>query len=352
MGWTRTRRDPNGRVVEVATFPGATPPAPWTPNYAGTPTGVTTMDYSGGNTVVTTDPAGIRRRTRSDGLGRLVEVVEDPGPGSDRLAYATVYGYDQGDQLTQVTQTRKAAGVADATQTRTFAYDSLGRLQTATNPESGPTGYTYDANGNVTLVTLSDGVTRSYEYNGRNQVTRKSYSPATTPATIYCYDGKTGGEGVYGVRQRNRGCGTWPADRSGDEGGHGSSGRGAGDQLHGFRLDGAGGEQRAVGGWGGSTRWGTGICWAGRGSIVVYPSGRRVNYAYDGAGRAEKTWTGAAGSTCSGGGVLCQRGNLYGGRSDAGGHVRDAGADLGLQFEAAGGAHHGHAGQYGEVEAG
>ena len=190
MGWTRTRRDPNGRVVEVATYPGATPPAPWTPNYAGTPTGVTTMDYSGGNTVVTTDPAGIRRRTRSDGLGRLVEVVEDPGPGSDRLAYATVYGYDQGDQLTQVTQTRKAAGVDDATQTRTFAYDSLGRLRTATNPESGPTGYTYDANGNVTLVTLSDGVTRSYEYNARNQVTRKSYSPATTPATIYCYDGR------------------------------------------------------------------------------------------------------------------------------------------------------------------
>ena len=277
------------------------------------------MDYSGGNTVVTTDPAGIRRRTRSDGLGRLVEVVEDPGPeGSDRLAYATVYGYDQGDQLTQVTQTRKAAGVADTTQTRTFAYDSLGRLQTATNPESGPTGYTYDANGNVTLVTLSDGVTRSYEYNARNQVTRKSYSPATTPATIYCYDGKTGGEGVYGMRQRDRGCGTWPADRSGDEGGHGSSGRGAGDQLHGLGLDGAGGEQRAVGGWA-AVRAGVRVS-AGRAAGVRGVSERA-------AGELRVRRSGAGGEDVGGGGgidmqrggVLCQRGKLYGGRSDADG---------------------------------
>ena len=278
--------------------------------------------------------------------------MEDPGPeGSDHLAYSTVYGYDQSDQLTQVRQTRKAAGVADTTQTRTFAYDSLGRLQTATNPESGPTGYTYDANGNVTLVTLSDGVTRSYEYNARNQVTRKSYSPATTPATIYCYDGKLaakestvcGNVTVGAALGRLTGVGT-------------KVGTGAPAEALVTNYTGLDWMGRVVS----SEQWVDGRQYAlaygyllgGPREYVVYPSGRRVNYAYDGAGRAEKTWTGGGGIDVQRGGVLCQRGNLYGGRSDAGGHVRDAGADLGLQFEAAGGAHHGHAGQYGEVEAG
>ena len=298
------------------------------------------------------DPAVIQRRTRSDGLGRLVEVVEDPGPeGSDHLAYSTVYGYDQSDQLTQVRQTRKAAGVADATQTRTFAYDSLGRLRTATNPESGPTGYTYDANGNVTLVTLSDGVTRSYEYNARDQVTRKSYSPATTPATIYCYDGRLaakestvcGNVTVSTALGRLTGVGT-------------KVGTGAPAEALVTNYTGLDWMGRVVS----SEQWVDGRQYAlaygyllgGPREYVVYPSGRRVNYAYDGAGRAEKTWAGAAGSTCSGAGCYASEVSYTAGGAMRTGHVRDAGADLGLQFEAAGGAHHGHARQYGEVEAG
>ena len=36
-----------------------------------------------------------------------------------------------------------------ASKTRTFVYDSLSRLYSATNPESGTTLYRYDANGNL-----------------------------------------------------------------------------------------------------------------------------------------------------------------------------------------------------------
>ena len=60
------------------------------------------------------------------------------------LAYNTAYTYDPLDNLLTVTQ-----GV----QTRTFVYSSLSRLRSATNPESGTTHYCYDAAGNLTSRT-------------------------------------------------------------------------------------------------------------------------------------------------------------------------------------------------------
>jgi YD repeat-containing protein len=39
---------------------------------------------------------------------------------------------------------------AQGSQTRSFAYDSLGRLTSATNPESNTTTYLYDASSNLT----------------------------------------------------------------------------------------------------------------------------------------------------------------------------------------------------------
>ena len=60
------------------------------------------------------------------------------------LAYNTAYTYDPLDNLLTVTQ-----GV----QTRTFVYSSLSRLRSATNPESGTTHYCYAAAGNLTSRT-------------------------------------------------------------------------------------------------------------------------------------------------------------------------------------------------------
>ena len=66
---------------------------------------------------------------------------------------ATSYGYNALDNLTRVTQ---------GAQTRTFAYDSLSRLTSAANPESGAIAYTYDNNGNLTQRTDARGVVTAY----------------------------------------------------------------------------------------------------------------------------------------------------------------------------------------------
>jgi YD repeat-containing protein len=75
-----------------------------------------------GETINVTDQWGRERWARSDALGRLVEVAEpDPG-GNGTLssgALFTTYTYDALDRLVQVNQ---------GAQTRSFRYDSLGRL--------------------------------------------------------------------------------------------------------------------------------------------------------------------------------------------------------------------------------
>ncbi len=62
----------------------------------------------------------------------------------------TSYGYDLLGNLRNVTQ----SGVTGETpRIRSFVYDSLSRLASATNPETGTIGYSYDANGNVKTKT-------------------------------------------------------------------------------------------------------------------------------------------------------------------------------------------------------
>ncbi len=47
-------------------------------------------------------------------------------------------------------------------QTRSFAYDTLKRLQTATNPESGTVSYAYDNVGNLTSKQDNRGFITTY----------------------------------------------------------------------------------------------------------------------------------------------------------------------------------------------
>ena len=102
MGWTVTTRDAMGRVTQSSTYGGATVPGPWTSGYSTPAKGTSTVAYSAEWTTVG-DQAGKKRKNRVDGLGRLVEGVEDP----DSLAYSTTYGYDHRDALTTAKQTRK-----------------------------------------------------------------------------------------------------------------------------------------------------------------------------------------------------------------------------------------------------
>jgi RHS repeat-associated protein len=163
--WTTISFDALGRVISVTT-----------PDNAAVST-----SYSG-NTVTVTDQAGKKRKSVTDGLGRLREVYEDPTPGP--LNYLTSYDYDALGNLTNVIQ---------GAQTRTFAYDSLSRLRSATNPEvSTPQGvpipvtYLYDDNGNLLVKTDARGVSAHYDYDALNRITRRWYNgSSSTSATTH-----------------------------------------------------------------------------------------------------------------------------------------------------------------------
>jgi RHS repeat-associated protein len=145
--------------------------------------------YSG-NTSTVTDQAGKVRKAQTDGLGRLTSVWEDP----NGLNYQTVYTYDGLNNLLSVLQ--------NGSRQRTFTYDSLSRLEQASNPESGTTCYApysggacqyqnapgYDGDGNPLTKTDARGITTNYTYDTHNRLTGKTYTDST-PAVSYYYDG-------------------------------------------------------------------------------------------------------------------------------------------------------------------
>lgn len=153
------------------------------------PDGSVTCTVYAGNQTVVKDPAGKWRSSFTDGLGRLTKVIESPtannscGTNNSPLNWETVYGYDVQDRLTSVDQ-----GDRD----RSFAYDTLGRLTSASNPESGTITYSYDPAGNV--VSRSDGrFSTSMVYDAGSRIQSKSYTDPQTPAVTYCYDGESSG---------------------------------------------------------------------------------------------------------------------------------------------------------------
>src|SRR5581483_5017495 len=163
----------------------------------------TSYDQASGNTICTTvtDESGKSRKSCSDGFGRLVKVLEDPG-ASPHFNYETDYAYDVLGNLTCAVQKgtdatlfSTCAAAPAAWRPRSFVYDSLSRLTSATNPESGTTTYTYDANGNLATKTApvsnqtgTATVTTTYTYDALNRLTGKSYSDGTTPAAFFAYD--------------------------------------------------------------------------------------------------------------------------------------------------------------------
>ena len=179
MGWTRSRNDKAGRNISVEAFSGATLPAPWGTNSSSTGTMLTSYD---GNATTVMDQAGKVRRSIKDGLGRLSRVDEPNSSGAlgslSSPNQPTSHAYDAVDNLTSVSQ-----GV----QTRTFVYDSLKRLTSASNPESGNLTYTYDNNSNLTSRVDARSITTNYVYDSLNRVTSRTYSDGT-PAVTYTYD--------------------------------------------------------------------------------------------------------------------------------------------------------------------
>ncbi len=151
-----------------------------------------TFSYSG-NAVTFTNEVGNQWRRTSDALGRL-SVVLEPSGSSSLPAMETDYGYDALGNLVSVKQKGQSQNSSGAT-TRSFTYDSLSRLISASNPETGTIGYAYDANGNVQAKTDARGVLTNYSYDPLNRLISKTYSndPSNTPSSCYQYDTRIGG---------------------------------------------------------------------------------------------------------------------------------------------------------------
>lgn len=131
-----------------------------------------------GQTTRVVDAWGRERWGRKDAFGRVVEIIEPNPDGNGAVATGglqTTYSYNVLDKLTGVTQ---------GNQTRSFNYDSLGRLtqqklaeQSATLTSAGlyvgvggagaqwSDVFTYDTRSNLTSRTDARGVKTTYNYN-------------------------------------------------------------------------------------------------------------------------------------------------------------------------------------------
>lgn len=148
--------------------------------------------------------AGKMRRSVTNALGHLIR-VDEPTTGSDPLGpvstpnQPTYYEYDTLNNLTKVKQ---GGTFENPQQQRSFTYDALSRLQSASNPESGTINYVYDNNGNLTQKTDARGVQTAFIYDALNRVKQRNYSAPsglanyqTAPDVTYFYDAVTNAKG-------------------------------------------------------------------------------------------------------------------------------------------------------------
>jgi RHS repeat-associated protein len=147
-----------------------------------------------------------RKQSEYDSLGRLTsvcEVTSATGSGtcaqtSTPTGYWTEYSYDALNHLTGVIQNAQSSG---STQTRSYAYDDLGRLTSETNPESAMTTYTYDTDttcgtskGDLVKKVDAVGNTTCYAYDALHRITSATYSgpyATNTPSRFFVYDAAT-----------------------------------------------------------------------------------------------------------------------------------------------------------------
>jgi YD repeat-containing protein len=131
------------------------------------------------------DENGNRWQRTSNGLGQMVEVSEPNGANAS-ASMETDYAYNPLSDLLSVVQ-NGVSGTDTPRITRSFSYDSLSRLSTANNPETGSVIYLYDANSNLSSKTDARGITTSYGYDALNRIVSKTYSNDSSGTPISCF---------------------------------------------------------------------------------------------------------------------------------------------------------------------
>lgn len=128
LEWTANTYDVAGRVWKVTTPDGA---------FVETNYGLATSGANIGTSVTVKDQALKEGRSITNALGQLIRVDEPDVNNSGQLGSVdaphqpTYYEYDT---LSNLTKVKQGGTLANPVQTRTFVYDSLSRLKSATNP--------------------------------------------------------------------------------------------------------------------------------------------------------------------------------------------------------------------------
>lgn len=231
-----------------------------------------------GNCTTVTDQASKKRESCVDSLGRRIKVFEPDASGS--LVIESDFQYDILGNLicvvqkgTDATAFTNCASASANWRPRSATYDSLSRILTATNPETGTLTYKYDSDTScptpnsfpMLLVSRTDarGIRTCYQYDPMNRMVQKNYSNGETSVT-YTYDqtGCLGAASCYNLGRR-----TGMTDDAGSE-------SWAYDQM-GRVIK----EQRTTN----SVTKTTSFTYNLDGSVatMTYPSGRIITYSYD-----------------------------------------------------------------------
>jgi YD repeat-containing protein len=222
---------------------------------------VTTTTYgydARGNLTTITDPRGKVTTQTFDVLDRMTRQLQPP-PSTGGTRPSIGVSYDGLDQVRAVTDPRNLA--------TTYAVDGLGNATRQTSPDTGITNRTFDAAGNLATETDARGKTTTFSYDALNRLTRAAYPTGT--ATVLEWDGGPSGAPV------SRGLLTRITDESGSTA---------------YTYDGFGqvlSKTQTTGTLVRTVRYAYGTTGTATGKLasITYPSGNRVNLAYDTAGR-------------------------------------------------------------------
>jgi len=223
---------------------------------------VTSFTYdANGNLKTQAKPGSAQRSYVYDALNRVVQSNVVPTTGTTYFTKLTLDGIDQ---LTGVTDPRNLS--------TTYTVDGFGGRTALASPDTGSASSAFDENGNLLSSTDARGKTTTYTYDALNRVTSVTYG-ASTPV-VYEYDGGPNGP-ASSIGKISRV--TNAVDDTAytyDELGRIAS------KADTISVPGAAQLVRRVA----YTYVQDG---AGKGHVasMTYPSGNRINYSYDSAGR-------------------------------------------------------------------
>ncbi|WP_240110031.1 ricin-type beta-trefoil lectin domain protein [Streptomyces sp. MUM 203J] len=162
-----------------------------------TPGRATRYEYGPDHSTVVNPAGASSYRVFTDALGRTMRVDTFTDPTRTVAPITMRYTYDSKGQLEKVTHS------ADPTRPWTWTYDGRGRMETATDPDSGTTRTTYDHRDRPVTVTNARGVTVWTGYDELSRPKQQRLGGASgTLLSDYTYDTAPGGKGLPAASTR------------------------------------------------------------------------------------------------------------------------------------------------------